>query len=66
MKLTGISANTRGIVAELMVQLEGIHYEAVRFGIGEQAVDVADQLHRLADRISARAAASGVGGLGDA
>lgn len=58
MKLTDISANTRGVVAELIVQLEGNQYEAVRIGIGAQAVDVADQLRRLSARISARATAA--------
>jgi hypothetical protein len=60
MKLTRMSAQTRGVAVELIVELDGVHCEAVRFGVGDEAADVARRLHQLAERIARRAPASGV------
>jgi hypothetical protein len=54
MKLSAINASTRGVSAELIVELNGVYYEAVRFGIGDDAVDVAARLRHMAARIEYR------------
>ena len=66
MKLSAINASTRGVSAELIVELNGVYYEAVRFGIGDDAVDVAARLRHMAARIeyrTSRTPAPGVTGI---
>lgn len=61
MKLTLIRARGQAGYAELEVELDGVHYEAVRIELGADAQDVASSLHRLAERIARRTAATSLG-----
>jgi hypothetical protein len=57
MKLTGFAAreNTHEHRTEVVVELDGIFYEAVRFPSDASAEEVADRLRFLASRILYRA-----------
>jgi hypothetical protein len=54
MRLTSMQTQTRNGLLELIIELDGAHYEAEVFAPNTNAADLADRLRRLAFRIERR------------